>query len=104
MLKTRKKENTLPQKTTEVLIVEEVKVSFRFCLLSFFKVSKAQQKIQNIQLRLHAFAPCDGLPLVASFVSDHRVRAGTAGLNPQLHPHVTYLLLRSGSPRERASL
>lgn len=33
-----------------------------------------------------------------------RVRAGTAGLNLQLHPHVTHLLLRSQTPQHSVTL
>lgn len=60
--------------------------------------------IKYIQLHFHAFLQYVGFPLMASFVSDHRVRAGTAGLNLQLHPHVTYLLLRSQSPQESVTV
>lgn len=41
---------------------------------------------------------------MASFVSDHTVRAGAAGLELQLHPHVTYLLLRSRTPQGSVTL
>lgn len=41
-----------------------------------------------------------GPAVAASLLTDQRHRAATAGPGLKLHPHVTYLLLRLGSPQE----